>query len=117
MNRLTDRQEAQLARGLAEFDGSARRRRRRRRAIGGALGACVTIAAALLAVSALTPPQGAGGKSDPAQQFAQGLPDYVEIIGEDWQLTAELELANACERIGRDGGRLFIVECTRPPLR
>jgi hypothetical protein len=46
-----------------------------------------------------------------------GLPAYVEIIRDDWQLTAELELANACERIGREGGRLFIVECTRPQGR
>jgi hypothetical protein len=42
---------------------------------------------------------------------AQGLPAYVEIIGDDLQLAAELELANACERVARADGRIRIVEC------
>jgi hypothetical protein len=115
MSGLTNRQEAMLARGLAEFDGVQTRRRRRRRALGGAVAACATIVAAVIAVQALTPPHATS--DDEPRQVAVGLPAYVEIIRDDWQLTAELELANACERIGREGGRLFIVECMRPQGR
>lgn len=42
------------------------------------------------------------------------LPPYVEILVDDRQLVAELELANACERIGRVEGRLVVVECAVP---
>jgi hypothetical protein len=42
---------------------------------------------------------------------AHGLPAYVEIIGDDLQLAAELEMANACERVARADGRLCVVEC------
>jgi hypothetical protein len=46
---------------------------------------------------------------------ARSLPKYVEIIRGDVQLTAELELANACERISRSDGRLVVVECALHP--
>ena len=46
-----------------------------------------------------------------------GLPAYVEIIRDDQQLAAELELADACERVNRTDGRLVVVECMIPESR
>jgi hypothetical protein len=42
------------------------------------------------------------------------LPGYVELVRDDRQLAAELEFANACERVNRTGGRLIVVECMVP---
>ena len=98
MTDLTPRQLDTLARGLAAFDGSARARRARRSAGRAALVVAGLAAAVVAADRMLRPP-------------AQGLPAYVEIIGDDLQLAAELELANACERVARADGRIRIVEC------
>jgi len=104
MNTLTDRQQATLARGLSAFDESTRQRRSRRRALRGTL--------ALLVV---------GGSGFMLHQLTtvtpSGLPAYVEIIRDDQQLAAELELADACERVNRSDGRLVVVECMIPELR
>ncbi len=49
-------------------------------------------------------------------QQAIPLPAYVQILTSDAQVAAELELANACERIERTKGRVVVVECALPPL-
>lgn len=102
MNSLTSRQQDTLARGLAAFEVAAGRRRARRRLARGAAVAVLALAGgiafALLGDAGL-----------------RALPAYVEIIRGDVQLTAELELANACERIGRSDGRLVVVECVMHP--
>lgn len=95
------RREQVLARGLAAFDESARRRRTRRVAARVALATLLLAAGGLVVVRTVRP-------------AASGLPAYVEILVDDRQLTAELELANACERIGRVEGRLVVVECAVP---
>lgn len=104
MNTLTDRQQATLARGLSAFDESTRRRRTRRRALQGTL-----------AVVAL------GGVGLMLHRWndasSSALPAYVEIISDDRQLTAELELADACERVNRNEGRIVVVECMIPESR
>lgn len=102
MNTLTDRQQHMLARGLAAFETASAKRRARRRIMRGASAAAIALAAG--AVMFLTTRAG-----------PSGLPPYVEIISGDVQLTAELELANACERINRAEGRLVVVECTVHP--
>lgn len=102
MSALTDRQKGMLARGLSEFDAVARSRRARRRA--GRIGAALAIAASAgLAASIL---RSSGSPS---------LPGYVQIIPDDAQLMAELELARACERVSRMDGRLVVVECVVHP--
>lgn len=103
MNTLTDRQQATLARGLSAFDESTRRRRMRRRALQGTL-----------AVVALG---GAGLMFSRWNDASSTLPAYVEIITDDRQLTAELELADACERVHRNEGRVVVVECMIPEAR
>lgn len=102
MNSLTDRQQDMLNRGLAAFEVAAGRRRARRRLARSAAVAALALAGGL-AFALLSD---AGSRS---------LPAYVEIIRGDGQLTAELELANACERIGRSDGRLVVVECVMHP--
>lgn len=102
MNSLTDRQQDMLSRGLAAFDVAAGRRRVRRRLVRGAAVAALALAGGLM----FTLLRDAGARS---------LPAYVEIIRGDGQLTAELELANACERISRSDGRLVVVECVMHP--
>jgi len=101
MNTLTDRQQTILARGLSAFDQASRRRRARRRVAQGVAFASLLVACALLADRAIAPA--------PA-----GLPSYVELVRDDRQLAAELELANACERFSRTDGRLVVVECMVP---
>ena len=49
-------------------------------------------------------------------QQAIPLPAYVQILTSDAQVAAELELANACERIERAMGRVVVVECVVPEL-
>ena len=98
MNQLDERRRALLARGLEAFDRSVSMRRMRRRALAG--GSALAVAAvALLAIER----SGPVGRS--------GLPAHVEIIADDRDLAAELELARACERIDRIEGRLVVVEC------
>lgn len=98
MNRLNESQQKMLALGLAAFDAAARRRRTFRRATQGVVAAAMVVACAVVA-----------GRVRGTE--AARLPDYVEFIANDAQLTAELELANACERIDRDDGRLLVIEC------
>lgn len=102
MNSLTNRQQDTLARGLAAFEVAAGRRRARRRLARGAAVAVLALAGGI----AFALLGDAGSRS---------LPAYVEIIRGDAQLTAELELANACERISRSDGRLVVVECVMHP--
>jgi len=102
MSALTDRQHEMLARGIEAFDIASGRRRRRRRAVTLVAAASLAIAAGIAALLG----RGSG---------SAGLPGYVEIIRDDAQLIAELELANACERVGRTEGRLIIVECVVHP--
>ena len=101
MNTLTDRQRHMLARGLSAFDSASRHRRIRRRVYRYGSIAAVVAVCAVLAQRAAHP-----GPS--------GLPVYVELVRDDAQLAAELELANACERFSRTDGRLVIVECVVP---
>lgn len=103
MNHLDDRRRAMLALGLEAFDRAARRRRARRIALPclSAL-ALAALAAVLLNAEA---PRGAG----------VGLPASVELIVDDRDLAAELELARACERVDRSEGRLMVVECVSAP--
>ena len=99
-----------LERGLNEFDRAVDRRRSRRRAVTvGAMGLVVVVVAtvAMRLNSTTTPP------IQPKIIAIRALPSYVEIITDDAQLTVELELANACERIGRNAGRIYVMECTR----
>lgn len=98
MTDLTPRQLDTLARGLAAFDGAARARRSRRTA-GRAVLLVAGLAFAVVATDRMV------------RRPVQGLPAYVEIIGDDLQLAAELEMANACERVARAEGRIRIVEC------
>ena len=98
MTELTPRQKDTLAHGLSAFDAAARGRRTRRAVIRGGLLVAGIALAAVAADRMVRPPD-------------RGLPAYVEIIGDDLQLAAELAAANACERIGRTDGRLCVVEC------
>lgn len=101
MNTLTDRQQATLAQGLRAFERASRRRRLYRTVGQGALtGALVLAGGIVLYRVALTQPA--------------GLPASVELVRDDRQLAAELELANACERFSRSSGRLVVVECMLP---
>ena len=101
MNTLTDRQQEALAHGLAAFDLASRRRRIRRRVYRhGSIAAVVAVCAVLAHRATLPAPA--------------GLPSYVELVRDDAQLAAELDLANACERFNRADGRLVVVECMVP---
>lgn len=101
MNTLNDRQQATLARGLGAFELAMRQRRNRRRAVrGGAALSLVLLFGTLLYRASVPAPA--------------ALPGYVEIVRDDRQLVAELELANACERISRSEGELVVVECMLP---
>lgn len=106
MSNLTDRQKETLARGLDAFEKAARWRRSRSRALRGV----AVLAIASLGAIALDRLVGSGASG----LRGRGLPDYVEIIADDRALAAELELANACERIDRLDGRLVVVECVAP---
>lgn len=103
MTQLDERRRAMLARGLEAFDRTARRRRARRIAMPCAAALAMAASAAVL-LHRVVP--GA----------ASGLPPSVELIVDDRDLAAELELARACERIDRTEGRLVVVECVAPPM-
>ncbi|MFO0826753.1 MAG: hypothetical protein U0572_01280 [Phycisphaerales bacterium] len=110
---MKDHQRVALERGLAAFDRAVARRTRRRR-IAGAVGAAFALVAVGVAAQLLAlrwHDRGAG--QSPLIAARKPLPTYVEIIHDDGQLVAELELASACERIGRTGGRMYVVECAR----
>jgi hypothetical protein len=101
MNTLNDRQRATLERGLAAFDAASRHRRVRRYVVRTTAAAVLVVACAWAARVATV--------SEPSR-----LPGYVELVRDDRQLAAELEFANACERVNRTGGRLVVVECMVP---
>lgn len=115
MTDLTPSQQETLRRGLEAFDAAVVRRRVTRRVVRrmmqGTAASLLVAVTALCAVALLRPtPQ-------PRHQtvlVGRPLPAYVEIIRDDAHLTLELELASACERIGRTGGKLYVVECTSP---
>lgn len=98
MNELTDRQRQILASGLSAFTTAARTRRMRRSVGRGVALTAIAVLAGVAVNTWLRP-------------TAPGLPAYVEIIEGDLQLMDELQLASACERIERSGGRLHVVEC------
>ena len=101
MNTLTPRQQQALACGLSAFDRAclARRRARRARFAGGVAAAAIGIGVFVLNLRQPT-----------------RLPEYVQILSSDAQVTAELELANACERIRRTENRVVVVECALPAV-
>lgn len=103
MNPLTPRQQQALACGLSAFDQACLDRGRRRRAwrAGGVVAMLVGVTVALYTAG---------------RQQTTPLPAYVRIMTSDAQVAAELELANACERIERAKGRVVVVECALPPL-
>lgn len=104
--------EQTLARGLAAFDAAVASRRSRRRAIRAAV---LVLCAATLAIGGTIGVR-ALSRHEPAppQVARRTLPSYVTIIENEVQLAVELEAANACERIARRGGELFVVECVHP---
>ena len=102
MNTLTESQQKALSQGLVAFDAAAPRRRAVRRLTRGTVAGALVVACVVLAGRAIRTPL------DP-------LPAYLEIIAEDSDLAGELEVANACERIDREDGRLLVIECTLPP--
>lgn len=101
MNTLNDRQRATLERGLAAFDAASRRRRVRRYVVRTTSAAVLVVTCAWIARMTTM--------REPSR-----LPGYVELVRDDRQLAAELEFANACERVNRTGGRLIVVECMVP---
>ncbi len=108
---LTPDHQRMLARGLGEFDRSTARRRMRRRIMRGTVTAVLVVALAL--ITARFGPQPNSGTERIVAMGKRALPAYVELINDDMQLTVELELARACERIGRRGGEVYVVECAR----
>ncbi len=108
---LDEQRRVALERGLAEFDRAVSTRRTRRRfARAGA--AVIAIVAVVFAATRLAAPP-ATSREAPILA-SRPLPAYVQVINDDAQLSLELELASACERIGRVGGRIYVAECTRP---
>ncbi|MFO0962239.1 MAG: hypothetical protein U0625_04965 [Phycisphaerales bacterium] len=115
---MKEHQIRALEQGLAAFDAAQTSRRRRRRTLAAALVVVVagTGAAILLRGPApVDPPLLAGSPGAPGTVVAAArrpLPAYVHLIEDSTQLALELEEANACERVGRRGSRVYIVECT-----
>lgn len=96
---MKSHQQQALEAGLSEFDRIVKRRRRVRSAAAGvAMALAVGVPGWLLA-------------QRPTHAHEQ-LPAYVELIHTSAQLGEELALAEACERIGMEGSRLFLVDCT-----
>lgn len=99
--------------GLHAFDDAVGRRRRRRR--GAAVALLALAAAAILSLPGRGPTLPSGPSLDPIGDRAiarRPLPLYVEVIADDQRLQVELELASACERVGRTAGRLYVIECS-----
>lgn len=132
-----DQRQRMLERALREFDRAHARRRTWRRATGAGAALALAAAAALAAWTVThrpAAPEGmiAGGPSDgasgdtagihgvpggattPAVIAARGLPAYVHVIESLDELERALDEAGACEGVGRDGDRVFIVECASP---
>lgn len=111
---MKEYQRIALERGLAEFDRAVARKKMRRRAVTGGALALALVAVALLATRfGIGSNNGTPRPDNPLVAARPPLPRYVEVIEDDAQLTVELELASACERIGRNAGRIYVMECTR----
>jgi hypothetical protein len=108
---MNDSRRITLERGLAAFDAAVAARRARRRAAAGAVALLAVVAGALIAQRFLAP---AAMPDADLRLAARSLPDYVQLITDDEHLNVELALADACERIGRSGGRVYVVECSAP---
>ncbi|MDZ4754154.1 MAG: hypothetical protein SGJ11_06615 [Phycisphaerae bacterium] len=110
MNNDQELRRLTLQRGLDAFDRAVAAKRLRGRVARGSV-AVITVAALAFAATRF-------GAAPPAinqpQIASRPLPSYVQVIRDDAQLTLELALASACERIGRAGGRIYVAECTRP---
>lgn len=104
-----DRHDRILARGLAAFDARVSKQRGRRRVVAAACAACAIGGAAWLFMQAL-PSRGVPAHHASATPI---LPAYVSIIKDEAQLNVELALASACERVGRRGSQIYVVECAR----
>lgn len=104
--------ERTLARGLAAFDAAVASRRRRRQTLRAAIVVCCV--STLAVVGAFGIRAMSRHEPQPIHIARRALPAYVTIIENEVQLAAELEAANACERVARRGGELFVVECVHP---
>jgi len=91
-------QRRALEAGLSEFDRIVTRRRLLRRS--------AAAAAIMLALGTSGWLLTARSKQRPSL-----LPAYVELIHTPAQLGEELALAEACERVGSEGNRIYLVEC------
>ncbi|MCE9620501.1 MAG: hypothetical protein K8R92_11435 [Planctomycetes bacterium] len=104
---MNDHHARILERGLAEFDKAVARRRSRRRA-----GIAAAVMLIVFGSYFLLPVVGTEFRNQNLVATAhRPLPAYVEVINDDAHLALELEVANACERVGRRGDRVYIVEC------
>jgi hypothetical protein len=112
---LEARREEILSCGLAAFDASVASRHRRHRVVRAAVILCCvsTLAVAgTIGIRAMSPEPQHEPRPEPVTIARRPLPPYVTIIESEVQLAAELELANACERVARRGGEIFVVECS-----
>jgi hypothetical protein len=107
---MNDHRQEILARGLQEFDRSVSKRRTRRCIAGAAVAILLTIVVGMSALALRGGPNAA--PREIAATNHRPLPIYVQIIHDDDHLIAELELAQACERIDRKNDRVYVVECT-----
>lgn len=130
----TEQRTQMLDTALHAFDRSHARRRAARTAVASA---CFLVAASVLAwsvwgTSVVQRPDGTpnevattGTTSAPAnfaptptradiqvvRHTPTRMPSFVEVLHDVDQLAAEMDAAGACEGIGREGDRVFIVEC------
>jgi len=111
MNNDEERRRATLERGLLAFDRAVATKRLRGRVVRGSVAVLAIAAVAFAAARFGASRRAINGTTHIA---SRPLPSYVQVIRDDAQLTLELELASACERIGRASGRIYVAECTRP---
>jgi hypothetical protein len=108
-----------LVRALAAFDEARTRRRARRRAA--AVG--VSLALILAVVVVAWPTRTAESGAHPGITHVRvssaaansGYPACVEVLHTQYELLQAIQDFGACEGIGVDGGRIFIVECAGHP--
>ncbi len=134
----TEQRTQMLDTALHAFDRSHARRRAARAAVASA---CFLVAASVLAwsvwgTSVVQQPDGTPNEvattstststtATPPHSDIQvvshrltRMPAFVEILDDVDQLAAEMDAAGACEGIGREGDRVFIVECAaHAPVR
>lgn len=109
--------EQMLERALDTFDrGHARRRLIRR---SGSVAAMMALAAVVGFVS--WPRESGAKSSEPmltpiagpsAPSVPQAYPAFVQILSDENELLQALDDWGSCEGVGRDGDRVFIVECS-----